>query len=112
MALAPELAKKLASNRRRSQSPAKALLSSALCAALALGFRIAELGEYAFDDAQREFGFPLRTYRRHLQRLRAAGMVLESPNATCKSVTYGVGYVRFVRFDQGASLRSAANIES
>jgi predicted DNA-binding transcriptional regulator YafY len=69
---------------------------------LSLGLRIQQVGEYTAADAEREFGMPLRSYRRHLARLRSAGMILHSSLRHRR----GVGYVRFVCFDMMFSVRS------
>jgi hypothetical protein len=92
-----------------SDKPKGAALSSALTSALALGLRIMQCNQYTFEDAQRDFGFPLRTYRRHLARLRAAGMVLEAPNAPGVKTPWGIGCVRFVRVDHHRADRAQSH---
>jgi hypothetical protein len=71
------------------------LMNDALKVCLALAFRIIEVKEYTYADARRDYGMSLRTYRRYLARLRAAGMILDSPMGGGR----GEGYVRFLAID-------------
>lgn len=66
-----------------------------LTVTLGLAFRIQQRKEYTFADAQREFGMSLRSYRRHLARMRYAGIILH----TDFSHDHGVGWVRYIGFD-------------
>lgn len=57
---------------------------------LALALRIQQARTYTFDDARREFGLSMRTYRRYLASLRSAGMMLANADG---------GGVRYIGFD-------------
>lgn len=71
------------------ESQMKGSLIRALRMALSIGLRIMEAKSYTLADAQREYGISQRSFERSIERLRAAGMILDRRN----------GAVHFVAID-------------
>lgn len=74
----------------------KSVFDAQVSVMLALAFRIRECKQYTLADAQREFGISERTYRRHLARMRAAGIILHCPNIGSRGPR---GMVQYIAFD-------------
>lgn len=68
----------------------------AITGIMALALRVQQRGWYDAALAKDELGLPLRTYRRYLAILRAAGMLLESRYSNNSP---SLGWVRFICFD-------------
>ena len=80
----------------RFKSETKSAAGGSAVRVLALALRIMECRTYSYDQAQREFGLSVRTYRRYLQILKKAGMMFDN-SAAGRPQPFGT--VRYVGYD-------------